>query len=85
MIYYDDVWDAINQYVRACGGNPDTKKASAKRLVSVIQQQVRITQREAFEDGVIAAFRKVPMDADCYEEVGRAIDRIDNPYERKKP
>lgn len=83
MIYYDDVWDAINQYVRACGGNPDTKKVSAKRLVPVIQQQIRIAQREAFEDGIMATLCKIPKDVARHDDLQGAVDRIINPFEKR--
>lgn len=76
-----DLWDAINQYVRACGGDPETKKVSAKRLVPVIEQEVRLYRRDAFEKGLAAALREVLCTTGHYGEVGRAIDRINNPYE----
>ena len=79
----EELWDAIDNYVRACGGDPKIKKASAKRLVPVIEQQVRISCRDALEDGIMATLCKIPKSVAGHDDLQGAVDRIINPFERR--
>lgn len=79
----EQLWDAINNYVRACGGDPTLGRLSSRPLVPEIERIVRMYRSGAWREGVEAGgVAWAQQSGNLSGETWRAINNIVNPYEK---
>lgn len=80
----EELWDAINEYVSACGGNASKYIGSPKRMnaVSTIERIVRKYRSDAWCEGVDDAIEGIPGGEEYSSAINRHVNDIVNPYEK---
>lgn len=80
-----ELWCAIYEYVRACGGDPTLGRLSSRPLVPEIERIVRMYRSGAWLEGVDDAVEGIPGGEEYASAINRHVNAIVNPYEEKKP